>query len=236
MKGAAVPGINITAIGGGGFTHDTCPALDDFCLKQTGKAKPRLGFIGTASRDDPLKIDRFHARFDGLTAMHVHVPMTLGAQSLAQRLDALDMVYVGGGDTEAMVTSWRANGWDRVLCDAARRGLALAGVSAGAVCWFDRFLFHSGVGPMRPVPGLGLIAGGACPHYSTETDRRAALHDAVAGRAMPDTYALDDGVALAFDASGPAALCQAEPGAGAHRVARDPAGHVVETTLSLATR
>jgi dipeptidase E len=225
--------INITAIGGGGFTHDTYPALDEFCLKQAGKADVRLGFIGAASNDDPVKIDRFYARFDGLTARHVHLPMTLDAQTLENQLNVLDMVYIGGGDTEAMVDLWRRNGWDRVLCDAANQGLAIAGVSAGAVCWFDRFLFHSGSGPMRPLQGLGLIKGGACPHYSTEKDRHAALHDTVSRGTMPDTIAMDDGVAVVFDASGPVATFSAEPKASAFHVRRTEAGRVTETRLFL---
>jgi len=86
-----------------------------------------------------------------------------------------------------------------VLSEAYRSGVTLAGVSAGAVCWFDAFLFNSGQGPMRPLSGLGLIPMGACPHYTTETDRRAALQMAVAAGKMPTTLAIDDGVAVAFD-------------------------------------
>ena len=233
MKESIVQGINITAIGGGGFTHETFPMLDSFCLKQTHRTKPRLGFIGAASTDDPTKVARFHARFEGETTSHIHLPMTLDAQTLAHQLTALDMVYVGGGDTEKMVALWRSNGWDRVLCNAARRGLALAGVSAGAVCWFDHFLFGSGIGPMRPLQGLGLIKGGACPHYSTEKDRQPALHEAVARRTMPDTVAIDDGVAVVFDASGPVIQCSAEPEASAYHVQRAADGTVTQTCLSL---
>lgn len=233
MEDATMNAINITAIGGGGFTHVTYPALDEFCLNQAGKEDVRLGFIGAASNDDPVKINRFHARFDGLTARHVHLPMTLDAQTLENQLNVLDMVYIGGGDTEAMVDLWRRNGWDRVLCDEAQQGLAIAGVSAGAVCWFDRFLFHSGSGPMRPLQGLGLIKGGACPHYSTETVRHAALHDAVSRGTMPDTIAMDDGVAVVFDASGPVATFSAEPEASAFHVRRTEAGDVTKTRLFL---
>lgn len=233
MEVADVRDINITAIGGGGFTHETFPTLDDFCLKQAGPGPIHLGFIGAASQDDPAKIARFHARFSGMTASHTHLPMTLEASALNDRLNHLDMVYVGGGDTEAMVTLWRNNGWDAVLCGAARRGLAVAGVSAGAVCWFEQFLFHGGEGPMRPLQGLGLIKGGACPHYSTETDRRAALHAAVADQTMLDSIALDDGVAVTFGASGPVALSAAEPGAAAYHIKRAPDGTAHETRCML---
>jgi peptidase E len=144
------------------------------------------------------------------------------------------MAYVGGGNTEAMVTLWRENGWDLVLCAAAQAGLVLAGVSAGAVCWFDRFLFNDGTGgPMRPLRGLGLIKGGACPHYSTEPERRAVLHRAVADQTMPASHAIDDGVAVLFDANGPLRICTAEPDALTYHITRSPDGETRETALSL---
>jgi peptidase E len=233
MGGWQMSHVRIIATGGGGFTHESYPQLDDFCLAQVGKPAPKVGFIGTASRDDPTKVARFHARFADVTGMHVHLAMDLTARDLAERMQGLDLVYVGGGNTEAMVAEWRAAGWDKVLVAAARRGVVLAGVSAGAVCWFDRFLYHSGTGPMRPLAGLGLIAGGACPHYSTEPDRRAALQAAVRAGTMPDSLALDDGAAVLMGVSGPLALCSSAPGAGACHVRQDGQGGVTETPLNL---
>ena len=55
--------MKIIAIGGGGFTHGSEPNLDDFCLSETKCDRPRMAFIGTASDDDPLKIERFRTRF-----------------------------------------------------------------------------------------------------------------------------------------------------------------------------
>ncbi len=216
--------MKIIAIGGGGFTHDTFPELDDFCLKQTGLSSPRLAYIGTASHDDPSKIARFKSRFAKVSSAQIHLPMSLSAAELTRHLEGVDLVYVGGGNTEEMVNTWRSNAWDRVLSDACRSGVTLAGVSAGAVCWFDAFLFNSGQGPMRPLAGLGLIPIGACPHYSTETERHAALHKAVAEGAMPTTLAIDDGAAVAFENARPAAMCSATPGAGAYWVSRTDTG------------
>lgn len=224
--------MKIVAIGGGGFTHDTFPELDDFCLAQIGSSRRRLAFIGTASGDDPQKVDRFMTRFAGIAETSIHLPATMPADELAQVLEAIDLVYVGGGDTEKMVAICRDSGWDHVLGNAGRNGVTLAGVSAGAVCWFDTFLFHSGTGPMRPVRGLGLIPMGACPHYSTETDRRAALHAAVAAQTMPLSIAIDDGVAVAFDDGVPKAICNAMDNAWAYCVSRTPQG-ALETALSV---
>jgi dipeptidase E len=216
--------MKIIAIGGGGFTHETFPELDDFCLNQTNCKQPRIAYIGTASGDDTTKVARFKSRFANVSEAQIHLPMSLSATELAGRLANVDLVYVGGGNTEAMINTWRHNGWDRVLGDACRSGVTLAGVSAGAVCWFDAFLFSSGQGPMRPLVGLGLIPLGACPHYSTETDRHAALHKAVATGKMPTTLAIDDGAAVAFENARPVAICSAAPGAGVYRVNQTATG------------
>ena len=224
--------MKIIAIGGGGFTHDTEPDLDDFCLSETGCNHPRIAFIGTASGDDPVKIERFRARFADVAASLEHFQMTLSAAQLTQKLGQVDLVYVGGGDTEKMVSAWRQSGWDDVLRKAYQSGVILAGVSAGAVCWFDTFLFSSGKGVMRPLPGLGLIPLGACPHYSSETDRRAALHAAVTAKTMPASVAIDDGVAIVFENGSPTRVFTAQKGSGAYMVYWSPQG-ATEQSLSI---
>jgi dipeptidase E len=224
--------MKIIAIGGGGFTHGSEPNLDDFCLSETNCDRPRMAFIGTASDDDPLKIERFRTRFADVALSLVHLPMTLTAAQLARNLEQVDLVYVGGGDTEKMVNAWRRDGWADVLSKACQSGVILAGVSAGAVCWFDTYLFSSGKGIMRPLPGLGLIPMGACPHYSSERDRRAALHAAVNAETMPASVAIDDGVAVAFENGHPRRVCIAQKGAGAYMVWRSPQG-TIQKTLSI---
>ena len=232
MKAHIVSTLNIIAIGGGGFTHNSHPSLDEICLQQTGKHQPKVGFIGAASQDDPIKIERFHTRFLGIAAACIHLPMDTEAQILPAHLEGLDLVYVGGGNTEALMKEWRRLGWDHALIEAAHNGLTLAGVSAGAVCWFEHFLFSSGTGPMRVLPGLGLLKGGACPHYSTEPERKPILHASVAERTMPDSIAIDDGVAVVFGPNGPVSTHSAEPNAGAHRVTRNSDGTTTETPLT----
>lgn len=224
--------MKIIAIGGGGFTHGSEPNLDDFCLSETKCYRPRMAFIGTASDDDPLKIERFRTRFADVALSLVHLPMTLTAAQLAHNLEQVDLVYVGGGDTEKMVNAWRRDGWADVLSKACQSGVILAGVSAGAVCWFDTFLFNAGNEIMRPLPGLGLIPMGACPHYSSETNRRTALHAAVDTETMPASIAIDDGVAVAFENGHPTRICIAQEGASAYMVWRSPQG-ATEEILSI---
>jgi hypothetical protein len=37
----------LMAIGGGGFTHEADPEMEDFLLTQLPVARPRIGFIAT---------------------------------------------------------------------------------------------------------------------------------------------------------------------------------------------
>ena len=50
----------IIAIGGGGFTHKSDIKLDEFILSQCKKSKIKFGFLPTASKDSPEKIDLFY--------------------------------------------------------------------------------------------------------------------------------------------------------------------------------
>ena len=56
---------------------------------------------------------------------------------IAELLLSQDVIYVGGGNTANMLAIWRLHGVDVVLREAWSRGIVLAGVSAGANCWFE---------------------------------------------------------------------------------------------------
>ncbi len=208
------------AVGGGGFTHEADPAMEDFLLAQLPVALPHVGFVGTASRDDPVKIARFHARFDGLCATHTHLPMSADAAHAQAWVEGLDMVYVGGGNTLHLVAHWRSQGIDQVMLDAARRGVLMAGVSAGANVWFAQALSDSGGRGLEPAVGIGLMAGSCCPHYSSEPQRQPAFMACVAQGQLADGIAIDDGAAVLIDEAGSARVFAARAGAGALRVCR----------------
>lgn len=210
----------LIAIGGGGFTHKIDPELEDFIVAISGCERPRVGFIGTASDDDPIKIKRFYERFSTLSEHVSHLAPGSDAQHTARWAKALDIIYVGGGNTQSLINHWRQSGLDQVLINAARRGVLMAGVSAGASVWFESALSDSvGLG-LQPVSGIGLVAGSCCPHYDSEPRRQPALAAAIAQGELPDGVAIDDGVALLIDGYGQASTFSARAGAGAYRITR----------------
>ena len=211
----------VIAIGGGGFTHQADPAMEDFILTVSGCPRPRIGFIGTASGDDPVKIARFYERFTTLADHLTHLSADSTAAATALWAEGLDIVYVGGGHTLRLIEHWRETGIAQVLIAAAQRGVLMAGVSAGANVWFEQALSDSGGQGLQPVTGIGLVAGSCCPHYDSEPHRQPAFAEAIAGGTLPGGVAIDDGVAVLIDGDGQMAAFSARSGAGAYRVTRD---------------
>ena len=206
------------AIGGGGFTHESHPELDRFCLEQTPRSAPRIGFVGAADNDEPTKIERFYKRFKHCSTDLDHLPMETSGDGVARWLSNRDLVYFGGGNTVEMVAHFERQGWSIPLKQAACNGVTMAGVSAGAVFWFDWCLSDSTGNGLEPLRGLGLLTGGICPHYSSQPERQSVLHKAVASGAIPFSYAIDDGAAVAFGTQTIIGLCTAESTAGCYQI------------------
>lgn len=202
QKGEAVTNnVQIFAVGGGGFTHPEDDSsgdalLEDRLLALVGFPENlRIGYIGHASDDNPIRIDAFHQRFKACASTKV---LHLDADATAAKvfLADLDILYVGGGTTTAMLAHWHKVGIADAILAAAHRGLVLAGVSAGAICWFSELLLGTAEDGYALHRGLGLLAGSACPHFSNELPRRLAYETYVANGHLAAGLAIDDGVAV----------------------------------------
>ena len=102
--------VTVVAIGGGGFTHGTDPLLDEAVLAASPAARPRVGYIGAANDDDPLRVGRFHARFGAAGLVASHLPAASDAAAAREWLARQDVVYVGGGNTLRLLDGWRQSG------------------------------------------------------------------------------------------------------------------------------
>lgn len=191
----------IVALGGGGFLMEPeNPLLDDYILALADQPTPKVCFIAAALGDSPDVIARFYKAFPPSRADASHLPLfTRGREPLdpTAHLYAQDVVYVCGGNTVNLLSIWRLHGVDRALRAAYERGVVMAGVSAGMICWFHGGSTDS-YGPLAPLrDGLGWLPGSACPHYDGETDRREMYHRFIRD-GLPEGVAADDGAALHF--------------------------------------
>ena len=224
---------HIVAMGGGGFSMDgDNPLLDDFVLSLARvKKNPRVCFIGTASGDSETYAAHFHDAFPPSRARATRLKLfDRSVLNLRSFIFEQDVIYVGGGNTANLLAVWRVHGLDRVLRGAWNRGIVMAGISAGAICWFEHGITDSfGHRPRRLDGGLGFLRGGFSPHYDGETARRPALHKLMR-KGFPTTLALDDGAAAHFVGTRLKEIVSSRPKAGAYRVSLKK-GAVSETPL-----
>lgn len=224
-------GPRLVAIGGGGATHGLDPALDDFILGLVPGPRPRVGYIGWARPERPERLQRLRERLQSFGAHVDALAATATLRDAQAWMRDVDLVYVGGGDTALLLDSLRRLPAGTALVQAARQGLLLAGVSAGASVWFECALSDAGGQGLRRLDGLGLLPGSFCPHHDSEPARAPAFAAAVADGTLPAGLALDDGVAALVTTQGPGAVCSARHGAHARRVEPAPGGSVLVTLL-----
>jgi peptidase E len=210
----------IITLGGGGFSTESDPSLDEYILKQARTAHPRIGFVPTASGDAPAYLLKFYARFAALDCMPTHLPFFDRTPDLREWAMAQDVIFVGGGNTKSMLAVWRAWGFPAILKEALQSGTVLAGVSAGAMCWFEHGVTDSNAGVLAPLEGLGFLRGTCCPHYSHEPERRPAFEAFVRDEKLPAGVAVDDGAALHFIDGKPVRVVAGRTGAGAYLVSK----------------
>ena len=215
--GALVP--RIVAMGGGGFSQEPDnPLLDDYVLSLAGGSRPRVCFLPTASGDDLAYVAGF---FDAFSRRAEATWLPLFARRDADLRGLLmdqDVIYVGGGNTANMLAIWQAHGVDAILREAWLAGVVLAGLSAGAICWFRHGVTDSfGTDLTAMEGGLALLEGSFCPHYDSQALRRPRYHELVSA-GLPGGWGCDDGVALVFEGDALSEVVSSRPGAGAYRV------------------
>jgi len=221
-------GRRILAMGGGGFTMaERGSGLDRMILSLTGKPVPKICFLPTASGDPREQTTRFLERFGAWPCE----PSVLSLFHLGRdRLDPVCASARPGRDLRR-----RRIDAEHARCLAvstasptrhAARGrpvLVLAGLSAGAMCWFEGGITMSAGAP-EAASGLGLLPGSMSVHLDGEPERLPAYRAAVATGLLPAGYAVDDCAALLFAGTELERCVASRPGARALRVAPDGDG------------
>ena len=189
-------------------------------LALTGKERPRVMHVPTATGDAADGVVAFYERCSGLgdlshLTFHPWPPRGLRELALGQ-----DAISVGGGNTANMLAIWRVHGFDRILREAWDAGVLLFGASAGMICWFEAGVTDSFGSELEGMPdGLGFLAGSACPHYDGEALRRPRYRELV-DAGFPEGIAADDGVGLHYVGTELHQVVTCRPDAAAYRVTR----------------
>lgn len=180
----------IIAIGGGengrpGFDYET-EEIDKEIIRLTGKEICNVLFIPTASLDSDKYVTCMRNIFEqklkcSMTTLELTKRNYLEAE-LRDVILSADAIYVGGGNTQNMISIWEEKGVDKILHEAYDKGIVLAGLSAGSICWFkygnsDSLKFEDGSTKLIKVKGINLINALNCPHYNIEENRKESLKE-----------------------------------------------------------
>jgi peptidase E len=179
-------------IAGGGFET----AFIRYMATLTGKPRPRLCYLPTASADAPSGIISWYRNCAPVN-VEAHVQESFIASSRQNRswdevLLSMDGIVCSGGNTLNQQAIWKAQGIDAVLRQAWDRGILLGGASAGSLCWFEEGTTDSRPKELTTVQCLGFLKGSHCPHYDREKDRRPLYHKLISSGQMKPGYACDN--------------------------------------------
>lgn len=192
----------IVAIGGGSLK---VPSIDKEIIRLSGKKRPKVLLIPTASRDSLKYVKQFKRIYGARHGCKVEVlrlcadPPSLS--EIRKMAMSSDVIYVGGGNTLMMVNLWKRLGVDRVLREAWLKGKVMCGVSAGAICWFGfgssdaRKFYDPKDSTLIKVSGLGFVPCGVSPHHIQEKHRDKGLK-LIMRRSSGVAVGLDDWAAI----------------------------------------
>lgn len=188
----------IIAMGGGGFSMEPDnPLLDRYVLDACPTPSPKITLLPTASGDADRLITQFYTAFNPYDCTPRHVSLFRQPVDMVAQLQTADIVYVTGGNTRNMLAIWDAAGVTPILKEMWQRGIVLAGLSAGAICWFEQGHTDS-TGDLTKLDCLGWLPGSCSPHYDGEVHRQPSFEALIASGGILPGIALDDGVAAHY--------------------------------------
>ena len=187
----------IIAIGGGGFGRNPKNLdIERYIIDNARVSKPKICFIPTATGEDKSYIVNFYKAFSKLHCIPSHLEFFARTPDLRNLILDQDIVFVGGGNTKSMLAVWNEWGLPNLLRQAYINGAVLAGVSAGAICWFNRGVTDSWANSLKIMDCLGFVDGNCCPHYDEEEERRPAVHKFLKNGKLEQCYAIEGGCAI----------------------------------------
>lgn len=171
----------IIAIGGGELRERTTLKIDEYIANlakvRAGENRANALFIPTASHDFMPYYNTFHKVYTGVFNIKTDVALSVfkevDLEKMKAKFEKADVIYVGGGDTVFMMESWKQTGLLGLIKDAYERGVIIAGLSAGAICWFSDIYTDSALvngetdEKYSMFKGLNWIEGVISPHYGS---------------------------------------------------------------------
>ena len=169
----------------------------------TGKPRPRLCYLPTASADRADGIITWYRTCAPLSVEPFVQESFISSYRQTKGFDevllSMHGIVASGGNTLNQQAIWKAQGIDAILKQAWDRGIVLGGASAGSLCWFEEGTTDSRPKELSTVKGLGFLRGSHCPHYDREAQRRPVYQKLIGSGEMKPGYACDNDAGIYFE-------------------------------------
>ena len=186
-------------IAGGGYGT----AFIRYMAQLTGKPRPKLLYLPTASADSPTGIINWYRACAPLNVEASHQISFIASYSQTRTWEevllSVDGIVCSGGNTLNQQVIWKAHGIDAILKQAWDRGIVLGGASAGSLCWFEHGTTDSRPKELSKVDCLGFLQGSHSPHYDAEPGRRPLYQRMIQSGQMKPGYACDNDAGIYFE-------------------------------------
>jgi len=188
---------NIVAIGGGGFGRSLGSLeIEKYIISLINNKRPKICFIPTASGDSNLYKLNFYRAFSKLDCVTSHIDLFSRTENLEKKVLNQDIIYVGGGNTKSMLAVWKEWNLHNILQNAYEKGIVMSGVSAGAICWFEKGVTDSFANELKIIDCLGIVDGIACPHFDEEKEREPFVNDVIQREIIESCICIEGNCAL----------------------------------------
>ena len=182
--------LSVVSSGGGRADQQSAPALTH-AVEMTGQTKPKV-LIATTPKTTPETASRGALLARNLFVDQLGLDTTLlhefnsipSDNELTEKIEAADLLYICGGDTDRMMKIWRKTVIAQLVSRQALAGsLVISGISAGAIAPFawghSDSLSYRTEQPDEPwdyiaVDGLSLANAAITPHH----DSASIMHGA----------------------------------------------------------
>lgn len=165
----------------GGVTPPlTLDLIDEEIIKLTKKKNPRILYIPTAGGDDSGYCAFFKNIYEGKFGCKVDVLFLINENptndEIREKVFSSDVVYIEGGSISRLMNYFKKYSIDKILEEAYKKGIVLAGKSAGAFC-FGGYYFENdeprnfkldGFSGYKEVFCLKFLDFIICPHYNLD--------------------------------------------------------------------
>ena len=161
--------------------------IDEFIVSLCEKKKPKLLFIGTASKDNEIYFNAIKNIYENLGCK---VDFFNIQNNIREQILSSDIIYIGGGNTKLMLEKWNGIGLNDILLEAYNKGVVVSGFSAGCYSFFEY--------NYECLTGIGVIQGISCVHYEEKSEeKRNQFYEKIKENNLPG-IALDNGTAIYY--------------------------------------